>query len=128
MAAGEARLAAEMPVRLARIDQEREALAQELELRELQRRMKALEVERDLLLARAQQDLRREMLPIEQAPAIVESASRILQGTNLSVYGGDARLLGQLEPFFDLLAAHVRSAIGAPVAPVGAASGPAGAG
>lgn len=125
MAAEEARLAAEKPVRLARIEQEREALAEELKLRELQKRLKALEVERDLLLARAQQDLRREILPIEQAPQIVEAASRVLQGASLSVYGDEARLLGQLEPIFEVLARHVRTATAAPGAPVPVGAAPA---
>jgi len=115
MAADEARMAAEGPVRLVKIEQERAALGQEIELRTLQTRVRALEVERDLLLARAQQDLRLQLLPVEQAPRIVESASHVLQGANLSVYGDDARLLGQLEPIFDLLAHHVRAATGVPV-------------
>jgi hypothetical protein len=110
MEADEGRLAAEMPVRLGRVRQEREALAEELKLLELQRSVRALEVERDLLLRRAEQDLRREMLPLEQAPEIVASASRVLQGANLSVYGDDARLLGQLEPVLELLSRSVRRA------------------
>jgi len=122
MAADGARMAAEGPVRLAKIEQERAALAEELVLRQLQTRVRALEVERDLLLARAQQDLRLEILPIEQAPRIVESASHVLQGAKLSVYGDDARLLGQLEPIFDLLAHHVRTSTGSPVG-AGAAVG-----
>jgi len=115
MAADEARMAAKGPVRLAKIEQERAALAEEIELRTLQTRVRALKVERDLLLARAQQDLRLAILPVEQAPRIVESASHLLQGANLSVYGDDARLLGQLEPIFDLLAHQVRAATGVPV-------------
>lgn len=116
MAADEARLAIERPVRLAKVAQEREALEQEVELRELQRRIRALEVERDLLQERAEQELQLQLLPVEQAPQIVEAASRVLQGANLSVYGDDARLLGQLEPIFELLARQVRVATAAPVA------------
>jgi hypothetical protein len=59
----------------------------------------------DLLQARAEQELRREILPLEQAPEIVESASRVLQGTHLSIFGGEAQLLGQLAPVFEILAA-----------------------
>ena len=107
------RLAAEVPVRLTTIARKREVLAEELELRALQSQVRALEVERDLLLEKARQDLRREILPLEQAPRIVESASRILQGASLSVYGDDARLVGQLEPFLDLLGQQVRAATAA---------------
>lgn len=123
MAAEEARLALEKPVRLARIEQEREALTEELVLRDLQRRMRAVEVERELLMERARHELRREILPIEQAPQIVASASRVLQGANLSVYGDDSRLIGQLEPLFDVVGRHLRAAAGVPVAAASAAGG-----
>ena len=120
MAADEARLAAERPVRLATIQQELEALQEELQLRELQKRIRTLEVDRDLLERRGEQELRLQLLPVEQAPRIVEAASKVLQGANLTVYGDDARLLGQLEPIFEVLARQVRAATAAPVA-VGAA-------
>jgi hypothetical protein len=63
-----------------------------------------------MLQARAEQELRREILPLEQAPEIVESASRVLHGTHLSIYGGEAQLLGQLAPVFEILAAAVQRA------------------
>ena len=85
-------------------------------MRELRNQAHALEVDGDLMLDRARQDMRREMLPLEQAPQVVAAASKVLQGTNLSVYGDDARLLGQLEPIFGILASHLRSAAGEPVA------------
>lgn len=90
---------------------EREVLASRLELRRLERDIRALEVEQEVLLDRARQDLRREILPIEQAPRIVEAASRVLQGTSLSVYGDDARLVGQLAPVLDVLGRAVRDAV-----------------
>ena len=92
------RVNTETPVRLLRIELESEVLREELKLRELQNQVKALKVERDLVLARAQQAMRLEMLPLEQAPQIVESASRVLHGTNLSIYGEDSQLLGQVAP------------------------------
>ncbi len=97
------RVLAEAPVRLLQIEHERAILQEELALRELQNQVKALEVERDLLLSRAQQDLRREIIGLEQAPRIVEAASKVLHGTSLSIYGENAVLLGQLAPIFDVL-------------------------
>lgn len=90
---------------------EREVLASRLELRRLERDIRALEVEQEVLLDRARQDLRREILPIEQAPRIVEAASRVLRGTSLSVYGDDARLVGQLAPVLDVLGRAVHDAV-----------------
>ena len=79
-------------------------------MRTLQNEVKAYDVEHELMLPRAQQDLRREILPLEQAPRIVEAASRVLQGTNLSVYGENAQLVGQLAPVFEILARAVKDA------------------
>ena len=108
MEAEQDRVDTETPVRLLRIANEGGILREELELRRLQNQVKALKVERDLQLARAQQDMRREMLPLEQAPQIVEAASKVLHGTNLSIYGEDGQLLGQLAPIFEILARAVQ--------------------
>jgi len=48
-------------------------------------------------------DLRREILPLEQAPEVVKAASQVLQWTNLSIYGEGGQLIGQFAPFFDIL-------------------------
>jgi hypothetical protein len=108
--ADEDRVNAETPVRLLRIAKERAILADELELRRLQGQVKSLDVELEMLLPRARQDLRREILPLEQAPEVVKAASRVLRGTNLSVYGEGGQLVGQLAPFFDVLARAVGQA------------------
>lgn len=106
------RVNTEVPVRLLRIQRESEVLRQELALRRLQNQIKAFEVDGDLLLSRAQQEMRREMLPLEQAPQIVEAASKVLQGTNLAIYGQDGGLLDQVAPIFDILTRAARSATG----------------
>ena len=104
------RVNAEAPVRLLRIAREGEVLREELELRTLQNRLRAFEVEADLLLERARQELRLEMLPVEQAPRIVEAASSVLRGTNLSIYGENGQLLNQLAPVFELLTRSMQQA------------------
>lgn len=111
------RVNTETPVRLLRIANEGAVLREELELRKLQNQVKAFDVETDLLLTRAEQELRRQMLPIEQAPRMVEAASKVLQGTNLSIYGEDGKLLGQLAPIFDYLTHAVRQATQAGASP-----------
>jgi hypothetical protein len=111
MAAEQDRVATEAPVRQNRLAIESDLLRAERTMRELQNQVRALEVEHELLLARATQDLRREILPLEQAPRIVEAASGILHGTNLSLYGDDAALLGQVAPVFEVLARTVRDAL-----------------
>jgi hypothetical protein len=108
MAAAENRVTTEAPVRLLRIARETEILRQELEMRQLQNQAKALEVEHELHLPRARQAMQLELLPIEQTPGIVESASRVLRGTNLSIYGDGAELFGQLAPVLDVLTRAVQ--------------------
>lgn len=107
LAARQARVEAETPVRLQRIARDREVLAEELELQALRNRVRALRVEHDLERARAEQELRREILPLEQAPRIVEAASGVLHGTHLSVYGDDVGLVRQVAPLIDAAARAV---------------------
>ncbi len=114
LAAEQDRLTAEAPVRLLRIETERAALAEELELQRLQAEVKALEVEQQLLLPRAQQVLDLERLPVENAPEIVAAASRVLQGTNLTIYGDGAELLGQVAPLFELIGRALQQATSRP--------------
>lgn len=120
-AAEEAKILAEEPVRRLRVAKERELLALELEVRRLQHEVELLVVDTSLARDRARQSMRAEILPLEQAPEIVEAASRVLQGANLSIYGDDAMVLGQLAPVFDLLGRAVASAA-PPAAPVAAPS------
>jgi hypothetical protein len=118
LAADEDRAKAEAPVRLLKIESERKVLAQELAMRQLQNQIRALDVEREMLLPRAQQDLQVALLPVQQAPAMVESASRVLQGTSLSIYGNGAEVLGSLAPLFEVLARSVRQATASASEPV----------
>ncbi len=117
LAADRDKVTAEAPVRLLRLKTERGILAEEKAVRELQNQVRALEVERDLLLSWAQQDLRMAILPLEQAPQIVEAASNVLRGTNLSIYGEGAELLGQLTPLFDYMTRALQKATQGPVEP-----------
>jgi hypothetical protein len=110
MEAEQDRVETDTPVRLERLARETEVLRRELEMRRVQNEVKVYDVEHELMLPRAQQDLRREILPLEQAPRIVEAASKVLQGTSLSVYGENAQVLGQLAPVFELLANAVKEA------------------
>jgi regulator of protease activity HflC (stomatin/prohibitin superfamily) len=112
MAAEEARITAEAPIRLLRAAREAEALRAELETRELANQLRSLEVEGDQLRARAEQALRMEILPVEQTPKIVEAAAKVFQNSNLSLYAGDADLVGHLAPLFEVMSRSVRQSLG----------------
>jgi len=53
---------------------------------------------------------------------MVEAASKVLQGTNLSLYGEGGQLLGQLAPLLEYLTRTLQRATQPPVEP---GSGPA---
>lgn len=112
MAAQQARIEAETPVRLLRIERDRAALERELEMRAVESRVQSLKVEHDLQRARAEQQLRREILPIEQAPRIVEAAAGVLRGVNLTLFGDDAGVVRQVAPILDIVTRAAEQALG----------------
>ena len=111
MAAQQARIEAETPVRLLRIEQDRAALEQELEMRSVENRVQAVKVQHDLQRTRAEQELRREILPLEQAPRIVEAASGILHGANLTLFGDEAGLMRQVAPVLEVVSRAVEQSL-----------------
>jgi hypothetical protein len=114
MEAQEARIEAEAPVRLLQAERDQEVLGRELETQSLKTQVHRLEVEHDLERARAEQALRREILPLEQVPQVVEAASGIFRNANLSVYDGDGGVLRQALPLMDAAALAVRRALAGP--------------
>jgi len=111
MANARSKINREAPVRLLKLARDGEVMREELALGDLKNQVRASEVEHDLFLPRAQQEMRRQMLPLEQAPQIVEAASKVLQGANLSLYGEHAELVGQLAPLFEILARAAQQSV-----------------
>ena len=97
----------ETPVQLLKIEKQVSVYEAEKQMRELENQVKTLEVENGMILERAQQSLRKEILPLEQLPQVAESVSRIFQGANLSLYGEGAALLSTLAPLVDFLAKSI---------------------
>jgi hypothetical protein len=80
----------------------------ELEMRQIEKEIKDLEIQTEMFRERAQHELRKEILPIEQTPEIAEALSQIFQGVNLSIYSEDSRLLSTVGPILDLLTNTLR--------------------
>jgi hypothetical protein len=98
------------PVQLLRIQRKEEVLKQELKMRKLEQAVKTLESQTAILADKAKQDLRKEILPVEQVPEIARAVSQMLQGAHLSVYGESAGpLVGAIGPLVDLLANSLRA-------------------
>lgn len=104
----EAEIEADAPVQTLRIERNREVLERELALRQTENEVKTLVVEGEAIGERVRQALRRDMLPLEQAPAIAEALAKAFQGAQLSVYGADATALAPLSMLIDLLSARLR--------------------
>lgn len=98
------------PVQLLRIQRRQKVLKQDLEMRRLEHDMKTLEGQTSVLGDKARQDLRKEILPVEQVPEIAHAVSQILQGANLSVYAESAgRLVSAIGPLVELLTNTLRT-------------------
>jgi hypothetical protein len=82
-----------------------------LELLQVENRVRELEVLRDMAFEKARQELRKEILPVEQVPAIAESMSGIFQGANLSYIGIEKQLLTSILPIFDNFARMITQKI-----------------
>jgi regulator of protease activity HflC (stomatin/prohibitin superfamily) len=98
------------PVQLLRIQRQEEILKQELKMRKLEHEVKTLETKTNILADKAKQDLRKEILPVEQVPEIAKAVSQMLKGANLSVYGESAGpLVSAIGPLVELLANTLRA-------------------
>ncbi|PKO14549.1 MAG: hypothetical protein CVU39_13805 [Chloroflexi bacterium HGW-Chloroflexi-10] len=101
----------ETPVRLLQIKNQYAILKQDLEMRQLDNQVNDLEVEHIIALEKARQELRKEILPVEQVPEIANSLSNIFQDTNLSIIGSENQMLSSILPVLQVIADKVRDAI-----------------
>ncbi len=104
----------EAPIQLLKIERQRGVLQEEIALRKLENEVKALAAEGEAIPERLRQGLRRDMLALEQVPAISEALAKVFQGAQLTVYGAEAEVFAPVAMLLDLLAARLR-----PVAPAG---------
>lgn len=111
-------LEAETPVRMLKIEKEAEVLQQELDRYRLEAQVNERKTEAELVRERAKQNLRKEILALEQTPEVAQALAQLFQGVNLSIYGQDAGILQSLTPVVDLLVGHIRQARPAPQPPL----------
>jgi hypothetical protein len=100
------------PIRLLDIAAQHDISQAELALAQITNALRTLEVEREMLLAQAQQQLRKDILPLEQIPLIAEAAAKVWQGANLSIYGETAPIVATIGPLVEILtqALHLSAA------------------
>jgi flotillin len=101
----------ETPVKLLQIENQLEVFNRELEMRQVESRIREQEVKRDMLLEKARQELRKEILPVEQIPAIADSLSRIFKDANLTFVGSENQLLSSILPLMKMVSDMVKEAM-----------------
>jgi hypothetical protein len=100
---------AKTPVRLLQIARQQDITQAEVALAQISKALRTLEVEGEMLLAQAQHALRKEILPLEQVPAIAEAAAKVWQGTSLSIYGEATPVVATIGPLVEILTHALRS-------------------
>jgi hypothetical protein len=80
-----------------------------MDQRRLELELRRLQVEIDLLPERAKQQMRLELLPHEQVPALAEALAGLFRGMNLSVYGQEPTVLGAVAPLVEVLVQRLRA-------------------
>src|SRR6266511_2291659 len=100
---------AKTPVRLLQIATQQDIARAQLALAQITKALRTLEVEREMLLAQAQQALRKEIMPLEQVPLIAEAAAKVWQGTNLSIYGETTPVVATIGPLVEILTHALRA-------------------
>jgi hypothetical protein len=107
-------LALEEPLRLQQLDAQTLASQKEVALRRLASEARAFEVEGEMAEARAQHALRREILPVEQVPALAQAVGGLFHGANLSIYGDQSPLMATVTPLVEWLARMLQERIRPP--------------
>jgi hypothetical protein len=97
------------PVQLLRIANQQGVRQAQLGLAQIENAIRSLEVEREMLLVRAQQALRKEILPLEQIPQIADAAAKVWQGSNVSLYGETAPVVATIGPLVEILSRALRA-------------------
>lgn len=96
-------LESQTPLRLLEVQKEKELLEQQLEMLRLKIQVREIEAEHDLVLERRRQEMRKEILPLEQIPVVARSMSRMFQNSHLTFYGDSSSLLAALTPALSML-------------------------
>lgn len=101
----------ETPVKMLRIQNQHTVLNRELEMRMVETQVQEQKVKRDILLDKAQQELRKDILPIEQVPLLAESLSKVFNDSHLSFVGSENQILASILPLIHLVSETVKDSM-----------------
>lgn len=103
----------ETPVRMLQIENQHAILNRELEMRLVENQVHEQVVKHEMLLDRAQQELKKELLPIEQAPLIADSLSKMFTNAHLSFIGSENQVLASILPLVQFMSDTVKNSLAA---------------
>lgn len=86
----------ETPLKLQEFQSQMELIEQRRKLLESENEMKLTEADLETKIARQKQDLRKEILALEQAPQIAQAMAGMFSGSHLSFWGEEPSLFGPL--------------------------------
>jgi regulator of protease activity HflC (stomatin/prohibitin superfamily) len=104
----QAEIEANHPIEQLRIEKEMERLRQLLEKRKLENQLEQLKVQATMLPEQARHELRKELLPLEQVPAMAKAMSGMFKGMHLSVIGQEMPMLTSLLPLLEIMTQKLR--------------------
>jgi hypothetical protein len=104
-----AQIEANHPLEELRIDKETQRLQMLLDKRVLENRFEELKVQAAMVGELARHNLRKEILPLEQLPAVAEAVRGMFQGMHLNVVGQELPLFATLLPLLDLVSQKLRT-------------------
>lgn len=99
----------EMRIEIAQSEQE--LLKEKIALARLDLELKSIEEEAILLKTKAEHEMKKELLPIQQMPEITKNLTGALEGMNVSVYGSDAGMIAGLEPILQSIGSILKSGL-----------------
>jgi regulator of protease activity HflC (stomatin/prohibitin superfamily) len=91
------------PVQLLKIKKQQEIQKDDLKRVRVLKEIKEIDAETKILLEKAKQNMKKDIMPIEQLPEISDAFSRMFQGMNISVYGDESEFLNKMIPVVDIL-------------------------
>lgn len=104
----EKRIAIESQLRLLEIEKQMEIAKQELELKALQSKVRAIELSDEASKEKTLMEIKKEILPLEMLPKISENLSGIFKDARLTISGNDNPLQNSLMSSLDLIFDRVK--------------------
>jgi hypothetical protein len=110
----QAEIEANHPLAQLRVEKDIERLQLEVQKRAIENRLEELKVEAAMLQEKARHALKKELLPLEQAPKVAEALGVMFRGMHLSVIGQEMPLVASMALLLELMTQKLREGLQTP--------------